>query len=117
MRYGNPSTESACVERCVEQGCERVLCSFRSIRNTPQQRRQPSTTSCSTALMKMRDMPPCAPCRPITTTGLHRGAGQTRIERHLAKLEFRAGESSVASYHGIPQPYFEEGRSLSLPLP
>ena len=97
------------------QGCDRIL-SF------PLYPQYSATTTATAndqlfrALMKMRRAPAVRTVPPYYDEPVYIDALARSIERHLATLDFEP-EVVLASYHGIPKPYFEQGRSLSLPLP
>ncbi|WP_269932364.1 ferrochelatase [Aminobacter sp. HY435] len=106
MRYGNPSTESV-VQKLIAQGCDRIVM-------FPLYPQFSATTTATAsdqlfrALMKIRAMPavrtvPAYYDEPVYIEALARS-----IEQHLAKLDFEP-EVILASYHGIPKPYFERG--------
>jgi protoporphyrin/coproporphyrin ferrochelatase len=106
MRYGNPSIASA-VERLMEQGCDRIV-SF------PLYPQFSATTTATAndqlfrALMKIRHMPAIRTVPPYHDEPAYIDALARSIERHLAGLDFEP-EVVLASYHGIPKPYFERG--------
>ncbi|MEO9340644.1 ferrochelatase [Mesorhizobium sp. SB112] len=106
MRYGTPSTEQA-VKQLTDQGCKRIVM-------FPLYPQYSATTTATAndqlfrALMKMRDMPtvrsvPAYYDEPVYIEALARS-----IENHLATLDFEP-EVVIASYHGIPKPYFMRG--------
>lgn len=106
MRYGSPSMASA-VERLRKAGCRRILMA-------PLYPQYSATTTATAsdqlfrALMKIRDMPairtlPAYHDEPVYIDALARS-----IETHLATLPFEP-EVVIASFHGIPKPYFERG--------
>jgi len=106
MRYGNPSTESV-AKKLVEQGCDRILC-------FPLYPQYSATTTATAndqlfrALMKMRAAPAIRSVPPYYDEPVYIEALARSIERHLASLDFEP-EVVIASYHGIPKPYFEKG--------
>ncbi|KAA3452068.1 ferrochelatase [Mesorhizobium sp. SARCC-RB16n] len=106
MRYGNPSTASV-AERLVAKGCDRIL-SF------PLYPQYSATTTATAndqlfrALMKMRAAPAVRSVPPYYDEPVYIEALASSIERHLATLDFEP-EVVIASYHGIPKPYFEKG--------
>jgi len=106
MRYGNPSTESV-ARKLVEQGCDRIV-SF------PLYPQYSATTTATAndqlfrALMKMRRAPAIRSVPPYYDEPVYIEALARSIERHLASLDFEP-EVIIASYHGIPKPYFEKG--------
>ncbi|PWK71706.1 ferrochelatase [Aminobacter sp. AP02] len=106
MRYGNPSTESV-TKKLLEQGCDRIVL-------FPLYPQYSATTTATAndqffrALMKLRAQPtirsvPAYYDEPVYIEALARS-----IEQHLAKVDFES-EVILASYHGIPKPYFEKG--------
>lgn len=106
MRYGNPSTESA-TKKLIEQGCDRIVL-------FPLYPQYSATTTATAndqffrALMKLRAQPtirsvPAYYDEPVYIEALARS-----MEQHLATLDFEP-EVVLASYHGIPKPYFEKG--------
>ena len=106
MRYGSPSVASA-VDRLMAQGCDRIL----SVPLYPQY----SATTTATAndqlfkaLMKLRWMPSVRTLPPYHDEPAYIEALARSIETHLAGLDFEP-EVVLASYHGIPQRYFDAG--------
>ncbi|RJG44037.1 ferrochelatase [Mesorhizobium sp. DCY119] len=106
MRYGNPSTESV-AKRLVEQGCTRIL-------TFPLYPQYSATTTATAndklfrALMKMRNQPAIRSVPAYYDEPVYIDALANSITRHLATLDFEP-EVILASYHGIPKPYFEKG--------
>ncbi len=106
MRYGNPSTESV-VRRLTEQGCDRILV-------FPLYPQYSATTTATAndqyfrALAKLRDAPSSRTVPPYYDEPVYIEALARSIEKHLATLAFEP-EVILASYHGIPKPYFERG--------
>jgi protoporphyrin/coproporphyrin ferrochelatase len=106
MRYGNPSMESV-MTRLREQGCERILC-------FPLYPQYAAATTASVndklfeALMKTRYMPAVRTVPQYHDEPVYIEALAQSIEKHLATLTFEP-EVVVASYHGIPKSYFEQG--------
>jgi ferrochelatase len=106
MRYGQPSIRDA-VARLRAQGCDRIL----SVPLYPQY----SATTTATAndqlfraLMKIRHAPAVRTAPPYHDDPVYIDALARSITRHLATLDFEP-EVVIASYHGIPKPYFEKG--------
>ena len=106
MRYGQPSIE-ATVTRLREAGADRILC-------FPLYPQYAAATTATVndkffeALMKTRFMPsartvPAYHDEPVYIEALARS-----IETHLATLDFEP-KVVIASYHGIPQSYFQKG--------
>ena len=106
MRYGNPSIPSA-VARLKEQGCDRLVV-------FPLYPQYAAATTATVydklfdALKTMRDMPTIRGVPPYHDEPSYIEALARSIERHLASLDHEP-EIVVASYHGIPQSYFDDG--------
>ncbi len=106
MRYGNPATRDA-LKRLVDQGCDRIL----SVPLYPQY----SATTTATAndqlfraLMKLRHAPAVRTTPSYYDEASYIEALAASLSASLAKLDFEP-EVVLASYHGIPKPYFEKG--------
>jgi protoporphyrin/coproporphyrin ferrochelatase len=84
MRYGNPSIESV-MQKLRDQGCDFFQ-----------------------ALMKLRYMPAVRTVPQYHDEPTYIDALAYSIESHLATLSFKP-EVVIASYHGIPKKYFEQG--------
>ncbi len=106
MRYGQPSIETV-TKSMMERGCDRIVM-------FPLYPQYSATTTATVndkffeALMKMRFQPairtvPSYQDEPVYIEALARS-----IETHLASLDFEP-EVVIASYHGIPQSYFQRG--------
>ena len=106
MRYGNPSMASA-VNSLMEQGCDRILM-------FPLYPQFSATTTATAndqfyrALMKIRHMPTVRSVPPYHDEPVYIEALASSLTEHLANLDFEP-EVVIASYHGIPKPYFEKG--------
>lgn len=106
MRYGNPSMESV-LTKLREQGCERILC-------FPLYPQYAAATTASVndklfeALVKVRYMPAIRTVPQYHDEPVYIEALARSIETHLATLAFEP-EVVMASYHGIPQKYFDKG--------
>ena len=106
MRYGNPSVESV-VSKLAGEGCDRIV-------YFPLYPQYSATTTATAndqlfrALMKMRRMPAIrsVPCYHDELVYIEALAAS--LTRHLDALDFEP-EVVLASYHGIPKPYFERG--------
>lgn len=104
MRYGNPSTESV-VERMVGAGCDRIL--FLPL--YPQYAGATSATANDQffrALMRQKAQPAARTVAPYFDRPDYIDALAGSVERALAG---RVPRKLVASYHGMPRRYFEEG--------
>ena len=106
MRYGNPSIESA-LERLVAQGCDRIVF-------LPLYPQYSATTTATAndqlfrALMKMRNQPAVRTAPVYYDEPAYIEALAASIEDRLATLDFEP-EVVLASYHGIPKRYAENG--------
>ncbi|MEE9314990.1 MAG: ferrochelatase [Rhizobiaceae bacterium] len=106
MRYGNPSIESRLLA-LQEQGCERILV-------FPLYPQYSAATTATVndksyeAVMKMRWMPALRSVPAYHDDPAYIEALAVSVQKHLDKLDF-APEHIIASYHGIPQSYFDKG--------
>src|SRR3954471_12631525 len=106
MRYGNPSMESR-IEALAKAGCERILL----LPLYPQYAAATSATVCDIAfltLIKMRDQPALRVVPPYYDEPVDIEALAGSIEAELRRLPF-APELILASFHGIPKSYVEDG--------
>lgn len=106
MRYANPTTESR-IRELQKQGCERILL----VPLYPQYAAATTATACDQAfraLMKMRWQPfvRVAPAYHDDPVYIDRLARSMRSS--LAQLDFEP-EKIVATFHGMPQKYFDKG--------
>ena len=106
MRYGNPSIESRMIA-LQEQGCERILV-------FPLYPQYAAATTATVndktfeALMKMRWMPAIRSVPPYHDDPAYIEALGGSISAHLKTLDVEP-QHIIASYHGIPQSYFDKG--------
>lgn len=106
MRYGNPSIESV-VNRMMDEGCTRIVM-------FPLYPQYSATTTATVndkffeSLMKMRFQPAVRTIPPYHDEPVYIDALANSIESHLATVDFEP-EVVIASYHGIPQSYFQNG--------
>lgn len=106
MRYGNPSIESV-VNEMMAAGCTRIVM-------FPLYPQYSATTTATVndkffeSLMKMRFQPAIRTVPPYHDEPSYIDALAQSIETHLASVEFEP-EVVIASYHGIPQSYFQKG--------
>ncbi|MCX7303177.1 MAG: ferrochelatase [Hyphomicrobiales bacterium] len=106
MRYGSPSTADA-VRRLHDQGCGRIVA-------FPLYPQYSATTTATAndqlfrALMAMRDAPAVRTVPPYYDEPVYIEALASSLKSSLADLDFEP-EVVMASYHGIPKPYFEKG--------
>jgi len=106
MRYGNPALDTR-IEALTKAGCERVLL----VPLYPQYAAATTATVCDAAfaaLVKLRDQPALRVVPPYYNDPVYIEAVASSIEAELAKLPFRP-ELILASFHGIPKSYAEEG--------
>ena len=106
MRYGNPSIESR-IKRLKEQGCDRLIV----FPLYPQYSAATTATvsdSVFKALMKMRWMPTLRTVPPYYDTPAYIESLGKSIKNYLSTLDF-VPKKIVASYHGIPKSYFDNG--------
>jgi protoporphyrin/coproporphyrin ferrochelatase len=106
MRYGNPSMQSR-IEALTVQGCDRLLV----VPLYPQYSAATSATVCDEAfrvLAGMRAQPTLRVSPPYYDDPDYIEALAVSIKSHLATLPF-APELIVASFHGMPQKYVDQG--------
>jgi ferrochelatase len=106
MRYGNPSMQSR-IEALTAQGCDRLLV----VPLYPQYSAATSATVCDEAfrvLAGMRAQPTLRVSPPYYDDPDYIEALAVSISAHLATLPF-APELIVASFHGMPQKYVDNG--------
>ncbi len=106
MRYGNPSIESV-VNEMMAAGCTRIVM-------FPLYPQYSATTTATVndkffeSLMKMRFQPAVRTVPPYHEEPVYIEALAQSIEMHLASIDFEP-DVVIASYHGIPQSYFQKG--------
>jgi protoporphyrin/coproporphyrin ferrochelatase len=106
MRYGNPSMQSR-IAALTAQGCDRLLI----VPLYPQYSAATSATVCDEAfrvLAGMRAQPTLRVSPPYYDDPDYIEALAVSISAHLATLPF-APELIVASFHGMPQKYVDQG--------
>ncbi len=106
MRYGNPSLDSR-IEAMQKCGCERILL----VPLYPQYAAATTATVCDAAfetLMRLRDQPALRVVPPYYDDPVYIDALAASIESELASLTFKP-DVILASFHGIPKSYAEEG--------
>jgi len=106
MRYGNPSLDSR-IEALAKAGCERILL----VPLYPQYAAATTATVCDAAfvtLMRLRDQPALRVVPPYYDDPVYIDALAVSIEDELKRLPF-APEMILASFHGIPKSYADEG--------
>ncbi len=106
MRYGQPSIADK-MASLRERGCERILV-------LPLYPQYSATTTATVndevfkALMEMRWMPAVRTVPAYHDDPVYIDAIARSIRSHLDQLDFEP-ELVIASYHGIPQSYFQKG--------
>jgi ferrochelatase len=106
MRYGNPSIRSR-IDALTSQGCDRLLV----VPLYPQYSAATSATVCDAVfnvLGKIRAQPTLRVTPPYYDDPFYIDALAVSIDAHLKTLPFRP-ELIVASFHGMPQKYIEQG--------
>src|ERR1700749_3491276 len=106
MRYGNPSIRSR-IDALTTQGCNRLLV----VPLYPQYSAATSATVCDEVfrvLGEMRAQPTLRVSPPYYDDPDYIDALAVSIHAHLKTLPFQP-ELIVASYHGMPQKYVDEG--------
>jgi ferrochelatase len=106
MRYANPTTASR-LEALQKEGCDRILL----VPLYPQYAAATTATACDQAfraLMQMRWQPAVRVAPAYYEDAAYIGALAASIRRQLAGLPFEP-ERIVATFHGMPQKYLEQG--------
>jgi ferrochelatase len=106
MRYGQPSIRSK-MEELQKDGCERILV----FPLYPQYAAATTATvndEAFKALLKMRWQPALRTAAPYHDDPVYIDALANSITSHLATLDWQP-EVVLASFHGIPQSYFDKG--------
>ena len=106
MRYGNPSIASR-IAALTAQGCDRLL----AFPLYPQYAAASTATANDKvfdALKAMRAQPALRTVPPYPNDPVYIAALADSIKTHLAGLDFEP-EAIIASFHGIPQSYVDQG--------
>jgi ferrochelatase len=106
MRYASPSTASR-IEALRARGCDRILL----VPLYPQYAAATSATACDEAfrtLMRMRWQPALRVAPSYHDDPVYIEALAACMRRHLAALDFEP-EVIIATFHGMPQAYLEQG--------
>jgi protoporphyrin/coproporphyrin ferrochelatase len=106
MRYGNPSIKSR-LEALQAEGCDRILL----VPLYPQYSAATTATVCDKAfdaLKTMRWQPTLRVAPPYFDFPPYIEALATSMKTSLAALDFEP-EVVIASFHGLPQEYFQKG--------
>ncbi|MFT5509243.1 MAG: ferrochelatase [Hyphomicrobiaceae bacterium] len=106
MRYGNPSIKEK-IERLKDLGCDRILW----FPLYPQYAAATTATvndKAFDALKAMRWQPAVRTVPPYHDDPAYIAALATSIKQHISTLDWEP-EKVIASYHGIPQSYFDKG--------
>ena len=106
MRYGNPSIKSK-IQKLQEAGCERLIV----VPLYPQYAAATTATVCDEVyrvLMGMRWQPSLNIIPHYESEPLYIKALSNSLKSKIAKLDWNP-DLIIASYHGIPQKYFDKG--------
>ena len=106
MRYGKPSMAER-LNALQAAGCERILL----FPLYPQYSASTTATvndAAFDALKAMRRQPALRTVPPYFDDPVYIDALAESVEQHLAGLDFEP-EKVIASYHGLPQSYFDKG--------
>ncbi|MDC0031657.1 ferrochelatase [Candidatus Pelagibacter sp.] len=106
MRYGNPSIKSK-LDHLKNNGCENIII----LPLYPQYAAATTATVCDEVyrcLMKMRWQPSLQIIPHYESEPLYIDSLIKSIKKKLAKIDWKP-DLIVASYHGIPQEYFDKG--------
>ena len=106
MRYASPSVASR-IAHLQAQGCDRILL----VPLYPQYAAATTATACDQAfraLMALRRQPAIRVAPPYYDEPVYIDAVAASIRDHLEKLDFEP-EALIASFHGMPVRYAEEG--------
>jgi ferrochelatase len=106
MRYGNPSIASR-IEVLTAQGCDRLI----AFPLYPQYAAASTATANDKvfdALKALRAQPALRTVPPYPQDPVYIAALAASIKSHLAGLDFEP-EAIIASFHGIPQAYVDQG--------
>jgi protoporphyrin/coproporphyrin ferrochelatase len=106
MRYGNPSIASR-IEALTAQGCDRLI----AFPLYPQYAAASTATANDNvfdALKSLRAQPALRTVPPYPQDPVYIAALADSIRTHLVDLDFEP-EAIIASFHGIPQAYVDQG--------
>lgn len=106
MRYGNPPIRDS-IDALAQEGCDRILL----FPLYPQYSASTSASACDQsfrALMKRRWQPAIRVVPPYFDHPAYVAALAESVRGHLNGLDWTP-EVTVASYHGLPQAYFDKG--------
>ena len=106
MRYGNPSIKSK-IEHLHEKGCENLII----LPLYPQYAAATTATVCDEVyrtLMKMRWQPNLKIIPHYESHPLYIGALVNSLNKKIKEINWKP-DLILASYHGIPQKYFDKG--------
>lgn len=106
MRYGNPSIRER-MDALIGEGCDRILV----LPLYPQYSAATTATvvdEVSRVMVGLRAQPTVRFAPPYPTDAVYIDALASSIEAHLQSLDF-APEMIVASFHGMPQKYVDQG--------
>ena len=106
MRYGNPSIKSK-IQNLHDQGCENLII----LPLYPQYAAATTATVCDEVyrtLMKMRWQPSLQIISHYESEPLYIDALKNSLEKKVSEISWKP-DLILASYHGIPQKYFDKG--------
>jgi ferrochelatase len=106
MRYANPTVAER-ISHLQSQGCDRVLL----VPLYPQYAAATTATACDQAfraLMQMRWQPAVRVAPPYHDEPAYIAAVAESVRTRLAELDFQP-DALMASFHGMPQKYLEQG--------
>ena len=106
MRYGNPSIKSK-INKLHSQGCQNLLI----FPLYPQYAAATTATVCDEVyrtLMKMRWQPSLQIISHYESEPMYIDALKNSLEKKISELKWKP-DLILASYHGIPQKYFDKG--------
>ena len=106
MRYGNPSIKSK-IKKLHSEGCENLII----LPLYPQYAAATTATVCDEVyrtLMKMRWQPSLQIISHYESEPLYIDALKNSLDEKISKLKWKP-DLVLASYHGIPQKYFDKG--------
>ncbi len=106
MRYGNPSINLK-IKKLQEEGCENLIV----LPLYPQYAAPTTATVCDEvyrSLMKMRWQPSLQIVSHYESDPMYIDALVNSINKKLSEIDWKP-DIIIASYHGIPQKYFEKG--------
>lgn len=110
MRYGNPSIESK-INKLIDKGCQKIL----FIPLYPQYSAATTASTCdeiSRVMSKIRWQPEIRIINQYCDNGHYIKGLVGILKKHFSEIDFKPN-AVLASYHGIPQEYFDKGDPYS----